>query len=260
MFINNFDPVAIEIFSLEIRWYSLAYIVGILFGWLVAKKIFIKNDGISKKFDDYITYLIIGIILGGRIGYILFYNLEYYLNNLIDIFKIWEGGMSFHGGLIGIIIASIIFGKKNNQNPFVYMDIVALVAPIGIFFGRISNFINSELYGKVTDLPWSVTFVQIDNFPRHPTQIYEALVEGVILFLILINFKKKNFLLKPGLISSLFLIFYSIFRFSIEFLRVPDQQLGYLLFDLTMGQILSLIMILAGLVLFYFKNENKQIN
>jgi phosphatidylglycerol:prolipoprotein diacylglycerol transferase len=260
MFINNFDPVAIEIFSLEIRWYSLAYIVGILFGWFVAKKIFIKNQDINKKFDDYITYLIIGIILGGRIGYILFYNLEFYSNNLIDIFKIWEGGMSFHGGLIGIIIASIIFGKINNQSPFVYMDIVALVAPIGIFFGRISNFINSELYGKVTDLPWSVTFVQIDNFPRHPTQIYEALVEGVILFLILINFKKKNFLLKPGLISSLFLIFYSIFRFSIEFLRVPDQQLGYLLFDLTMGQILSLIMILAGLVLFYFKNENKQIN
>ena len=177
MFINNFDPVAIEIFSLEIRWYSLAYIVGILFGWLVAKKIFIKNEDINKKFDDYITYLIIGIILGGRIGYILFYNLEYYLSNLIDIFKIWEGGMSFHGGLIGIIIASIIFGKRNNQNPFLYMDIVALVAPIGIFFGRLSNFVNSELYGKVTDLPWSVTFIKIDDLPRHPTQLYEALLE-----------------------------------------------------------------------------------
>mgnify|MGYP003328018921 FL=1 len=260
MFINNFDPVAIEIFSLEIRWYSLAYIVGILFGWFVAKKIFIKNDGISKNFDDYITYLIIGIILGGRIGYILFYNLEFYSNNLIDIFKIWEGGMSFHGGLIGIIIASIIFGKRNNQNPFLYMDIVALVAPIGIFFGRIANFINAELYGKVTDLPWSVTFIQIDNLPRHPTQIYEALLEGIILFLILKNFKNKDFLFKPGLISSLFLIFYSIFRFSIEFLRVPDEQLGYLLFNLTMGQILSVILILTGLVLFYFKNENKQIN
>ena len=260
MFINNFDPVAIEIFSLEIRWYSLAYIVGILFGWFVAKKIFIKNEDINKKFDDYITYLIIGIILGGRIGYILFYNLEYYLNNLIDIFKIWEGGMSFHGGLIGIIISSIIFGKRNNQSPFLYMDIVALVAPIGIFFGRLSNFINSELYGKVTDLPWSVIFIQIDNLPRHPTQIYEAVLEGIILFFILMNFKNKNFLLNPGLISSLFLIFYSIFRFSIEFLRVPDAQLGYLLFNLTMGQILSVILILTGLILFYFKNENKQIN
>ncbi|MDA7686036.1 prolipoprotein diacylglyceryl transferase [Candidatus Pelagibacter sp.] len=260
MFINNFDPVAIEIFSLEIRWYSLAYIVGILFGWFVAKKIFIKNEDINKKFDDYVTYLIIGIILGGRIGYILFYNLEYYLNNLIDIIKIWEGGMSFHGGLIGIIVASIIFGKRNNQNPFLYMDIVALVAPIGIYFGRISNFINAELYGKVTDLPWSVTFIQIDNLPRHPTQLYEALLEGIILFVILIYFKNKNFLFKPGLISSLFLIFYSIFRFSIEFLRVPDVHLGYLLFNLTMGQILSVILMLTGLVLFYFKNENKQNN
>jgi len=257
MFINNFDPVAIEIFSLEIRWYSLAYIVGILFGWFIAKKIFIKNQDINKKFDDYITYLIIGIILGGRIGYIIFYNLEFYSNNLIDIFKIWKGGMSFHGGLIGIIIASIIFGKRNNQNPFLYMDIVALVAPIGIFFGRLSNFINAELYGKVTDLPWSVTFIQVDNLPRHPTQIYEALFEGIILFVILMNFKNKNFLFKPGLISSLFLIFYSIFRFSVEFLRVPDEQLGYLLFNLTMGQILSIILILSGLVLFYFKNENK---
>ncbi len=260
MFINNFDPVALEIFSLEIRWYSLAYVFGILFGWFVAKKILIINKDINKKFEDYITYLIIGIILGGRIGYILFYNLEYYLNNLIDIFKIWEGGMSFHGGLIGIIIASIIFAKRNNQNPFLYMDIVSLVAPIGIFFGRLSNFVNSELYGKVTDLPWSVTFIQIDNLPRHPTQLYEALLEGIILFLILMNFKNKNFLSKPGLISSLFLIFYSIFRFSIEFLRVPDAQLGYLLFNLTMGQILSVILILSGLVLFYFKNENKQIN
>ncbi len=260
MFINNFDPVAIEIFSLEIRWYSLAYIIGILLGWFFAKKIFIKNDDINKKFDDYITYLIIGIILGGRFGYILFYNLEYYLNNLFDIFKIWEGGMSFHGGLIGIIVASIIFGKRNNQNPFLYMDVIALVAPIGIFFGRISNFINSELYGKVTNVPWSVNFIQIDNLSRHPTQIYESLLEGIILFLILIYFRNKNFLVKPGLISSLFLIFYSIFRFSIEFLRVPDEQLGYLLFNLTMGQILSVIFILAGLILFYFKNENKQIN
>jgi phosphatidylglycerol:prolipoprotein diacylglycerol transferase len=260
MFTNNFDPVAIEIFSLDIRWYSLAYIIGILLGWFVAKKILIKNEDINKKFDDYVTYLIIGIILGGRFGYILFYNLEYYLNNLFDIFKIWEGGMSFHGGLIGIIVASIIFGKRNNQNPFLYMDIIALVAPIGIFFGRISNFINSELYGKITNVPWSVNFIQIDNLPRHPTQIYEALLEGIILFLILMNFRNKNFLFRPGLISSLFLIFYSIFRFSIEFLRVPDEQLGYLLFNLTMGQILSVIFILAGLVLFYFKNENKQIS
>ena len=144
MIINNFDPVALEIFSLEIRWYSLAYIAGILLGWLIAKKLFLKNSEINKNFDDYITYLIIGIILGGRIGYVLFYNFEFYINNLLDILKVWEGGMSFHGGVIGIVVASILFAKKNNQNTFLYLDIVALVAPIGIFFGRIANFINSE--------------------------------------------------------------------------------------------------------------------
>ena len=156
MFINNFDPVVFQIFSLEIRWYSLAYIFGILIGWLICKKILIKNTNIDEKFDDYITYLIIGIILGGRLGYVLFYNFNYYLNNFFDIFKIWQGGMSFHGGLIGIIIASILFAKKNNQNPFIYMDLVSLVAPIGIFFGRLANFINSELYGTVSNVPWSV--------------------------------------------------------------------------------------------------------
>ena len=259
MFINNFDPVAFEIFSFEIRWYSLAYIAGILLGWLLAKKVFIQNIEINKKFDDYITYLIIGIIVGGRIGYVLIYNFNYYINNLIDVFKIWEGGMSFHGGLIGIILATFIFTKKNNQNPFLYMDIVALVAPIGIFFGRISNFINSELYGKVTNVPWAVTFIEIDTFPRHPSQIYEAFLEGIILFLILIYLKKK-FLKKPGTISSFFLIFYSIFRFFVEFYRVPDEQLGNIIFDLTMGQVISLIFTLSGIFLFYLKNENKQIN
>ena len=152
MIINNFDPVALEIFSLEIRWYSLAYIAGILLGWLIAKKLFLKNSEINKNFDDYITYLIIGIILGGRIGYVLFYNFEFYINNLLDILKVWEGGMSFHGGVIGIVITSVLFAKKNNQNTFLYLDIVALVAPIGIFFGRIANFMNSELYGTITNL------------------------------------------------------------------------------------------------------------
>ena len=156
MFINNFDPVAIHVFSIEIRWYSLAYIVGILLGWVLSKKIFISNINLKEKFDDYITFLILGIIIGGRLGYILFYNLSYYSNNLIDIFKVWQGGMSFHGGLLGVIIASIWFAKKNNQDPLSYLDVVSLVAPIGIFFGRIANFINSELYGIETNLPWGV--------------------------------------------------------------------------------------------------------
>tara|TARA_Y100001970_G_scaffold193919_1_gene235747 strand:- start:1791 stop:2561 length:771 start_codon:yes stop_codon:yes gene_type:complete len=256
MFINNFDPVAIDIFSFEIRWYSLAYVIGILFGWIIAKKIFIQNIEIKNKFDDYITYLILGIILGGRLGYILIYNFNFYLNNPLDIFKIWQGGMSFHGGLIGIILASIIFAKKNNQDFFLYTDIVALVAPIGIFFGRIANFINSELYGSITNVPWAVTFIQVDNAPRHPSQLYEALLEGLVLFLIL-NYFKNKFLDKPGLISGLFLIIYSVFRFFAEFYRIPDEQLGYIFLNLSMGQVISLIFMLSGLILFYFKNENR---
>ena len=257
MFINNFDPVAFQIISFEIRWYSLAYIAGIIIGWLLCKKIFIKKSDIHEKFDDYITYLIIGIIIGGRLGYVVFYNFNFYTNNILDIFKIWEGGMSFHGGLIGIIFASIFFAKKNNQDSFLYMDLVSLVAPIGIFFGRLANFINSELYGTPTEIPWSVIFTKVDNLSRHPSQLYEAILEGIVLFLILMYFRKKNYLLKPGLISGLFLIFYSIFRFFVEFFRVPDEQLGYLIFKLSMGQIISLIFVLIGTILFYFKNENK---
>ncbi len=246
MFINNFDPVAIQFFSIEIRWYSLSYILGISIGWFLGKKIFISDTEIREKFDDYITYIIIGIILGGRLGYVLFYNFNYFSNNFLDIFKIWQGGMSFHGGLIGVIIASILFSRKNNQNPFNYLDIVSLVAPIGIFFGRISNFINSELYGTETNLPWGVKFIKVDEIYRHPTQLYEAFLEGFILFLILIYFRKKLSLQRPGFISGVFLIFYSLFRFVIEFLRLPDEQLGYIFLNLTMGQLMSFIFLLIG--------------
>ena len=258
MFINNFDPVAIQIFSIEIRWYSLAYIAGILIGWIVSKRFFISDHKLKDQFDDFIGYLILGIIIGGRIGYVIFYNFDYYSNNLIDILKIWQGGMSFHGGLIGVIVATIWFSKKNNQNPFFYLDIISLVAPIGIFFGRIANFINSELYGLETDMPWGVKFIKIDNLYRHPSQLYEAFFEGLILFIILLFFRNKGFIKTPGLISGLFLIFYSIFRFIIEFLRVPDEQLGYLFFEFTMGQIISLICIFIGIYLFLRKYENKK--
>ena len=258
MFINNFDPVALQIFSIEIRWYSLAYIGGIVLGWILSKKIFISDTDIKEKFDDYLTFVIIGIIVGGRLGYIFFYNLDYYFNNLVDIFKIWEGGMSFHGGLIGVIFMSIWFAKKNNQNSLKYLDIVSIVAPIGIFFGRIANFINSELYGIETNLPWAVKFVQIDNIYRHPSQLYEAIFEGIILFLILIYSKNKGLDKTPGLISGLFLFFYSIFRFIIEFFRVPDEQLGYLFFNMTMGQIISFIFLLIGSYLIVTKYEIKK--
>ena len=257
MFINNFDPVAFQIISFEIRWYSLAYIFGIVIGWLLCKKIFIQNSDIIEKFDDFLTYLIIGIIIGGRLGYVIFYNFDYYISNFFDIFKVWQGGMSFHGGLLGIIVASILFAKKNNQNPFLYMDQIALVAPIGIFFGRIANFINSELYGVPTDVSWSVTFIQIDTLSRHPSQLYEAVLEGIILFVILVYFRKKDYLKKPGLISALFLIIYSIFRFFVEYFRSPDEHLGYIVFDLSMGQIISVVFLIIGIILFFFKYENK---
>ena len=201
MFINNFDPVAIQIFSIEIRWYSLAYIIGILLGWILSKRFFISNVELKEKFDDFLTFVILGIIIGGRLGYVILYNPNYYLDNLIDIFKIWEGGMSFHGGLIGVVLASIYFAKKNNQNFFIYLDVISIVAPIGIFFGRIANFINSELYGTETNLPWAVQFIKIDNLYRHPTQLYEAIFEGLILFLILIYLRNKGFMKIPGLIS-----------------------------------------------------------
>ncbi len=258
MFINNFDPVAFHIFAFEIRWYSLSYIIGILLGWYLSKSIFIKNTELKSNFDDYITYLIIGIIIGGRFGYVLFYNLDYYLNNPIDIFKIWQGGMSFHGGLIGVILISIWYSKKKNQNYFSYLDIVSLVAPIGIFFGRIANFINSELYGIETNLPWGVKFIKIDNLFRHPSQLYEAIFEGLILFIILIYFRNKNFMKTPGLISGLFLTFYSIFRFIIEFFRVPDEQLGYLIFNLSMGQTISIIFLIVGSYLIIKNYEIKK--
>ena len=257
MFIINFDPVAIEIFSLEIRWYSLAYIMGILLGWYLVKIIFINNN-IKDNFDDYITYVIIGLIIGGRLGYVLFYNFDYYLNNFFDVFKIWKGGMSFHGAVIGIIISSILFSKKNNDDVLEYLDLISTVSPIGIFFGRIANFINSELYGKETSVPWAVQFVQVDNLYRHPSQLYEALLEGVFLFLIMIFFWNKNKSEIPGKLSALFLIFYSSFRFVVEYFRMPDEQLGYVILNLTIGQLISFVFFITGLVLYYLKNDVKK--
>ena len=164
MFINNLNPVAFQIFSFEIRWYSLAYIFGILIGWLYCKKKLINDDKLNGLFDDLLSYLILGIIIGGRIGYVLFYNPKYYLENFSEIFMIWSGGMSFHGGLLGVIITTLLFGKKYKINPYIFLDLISQVAPIGLFLGRIANFINSELYGIETDVLWSVKFVMIDIF------------------------------------------------------------------------------------------------
>ena len=257
MFINNFDPVAFQILSLEIRWYSLSYIIGIILGWTYCKKKLIKDQYIKDLFDDFITYLIIGVILGGRLGYALFYNLEYYLQNPFEVLTIWNGGMSFHGGLIGVIFATHLFSNKHKINQFIFLDLVALSAPIGIFLGRIANFINSELIGRAADLPWSVQFILIDNIKRHPSQLYEAFFEGIILFLLLQYFFQKNYLENPGKISALFLIFYSLFRFLAEFFRSPDPQIGYLILNLTLGQLISVLFLVTGTLLFYLKNNEK---
>ena len=257
MFINNFDPVAFQILSLEIRWYSLAYIIGIILGWLYCKKKLIKDLHILGLFDDFVTYLIIGIILGGRLGYALFYNLQYYLENPFEILMVWNGGMSFHGGLIGVIVAAQLFSNKHKIDPFILLDLVSLSAPIGIFFGRIANFVNSELIGTATNLPWSVKFILIDNIKRHPSQLYEAFFEGIILFFLLGYFFRKNYLQNPGKIAALFLVFYSLFRFFSEFFRSPDPQIGYLILNLTLGQLICVLFLIAGALLFYLKNNEK---
>jgi len=262
MYTHNLEPVLLDFGIIVIRWYSLAYIFGIIFGWWFGKKIIshiLKNTNLNFKlndFDDLISYLIISIIAGGRIGYVIFYNFEYYISNPLEIFKVWEGGMSFHGALIGIIIGTYLFSKKRGVPTFFMLDIIACVAPIGIFFGRIANFINAELIGKVTNVSWSVIFPLVDTLPRHPSQLYEAMLEGIILFLILnILIFKKNY--KIGTSSCLFLIFYGIFRVISEIFREPDTQVGYLLDLFSMGTILSFFMIVSGFVILRILKKNE---
>ena len=262
MFIHNLDPVLLNFGFVAIRWYSLAYIAGILIGWWLGKKIIIKRFKNTskqfdlKEFDDLITLLIIFIIIGGRFGYIIFYNLEYYISNPLDIIKIWEGGMSFHGALIGVIIGTFLFSIQRKINSLILLDIVACVSPIGLFFGRIANFINGELVGKTTNIPWSVIFPLVDMSPRHPSQLYEALGEGLILFLVLNFFIfKKNY--KIGTCSYIFMIGYGMLRIFSEIFREPDAQIGYFLNLFSMGTILSFLMILSGLIIFNFLKKNE---
>ena len=269
MIVHNFDPVLIDLGLFQIRWYSVAYILGIVIGWIYATKI-IKLTTINKynfdqikisHFNDLIIYLVTGIVIGGRLGYVLFYNLEYYSQNLLEIFKIWQGGMSFHGGLLGIIVSIIFFSKKTKTNFFKLADIVSCVAPIGIFLGRIANFINGELYGKISTLPWAVIFPNAGAIARHPSQIYEAILEGIVLF-ILINFfaLKKQLLLKTGYVSGLFLIFYSIARIIGENFREPDVHLGYFFNYFSMGVMLSFATFLAGCFIIFLIGNNEKNN
>ena len=262
MFTHNLDPILFDFGFLALRWYSLAYIAGILIGWWFGKKIIIRrfqtvgNKFSLSEFDDLITYLIISIIIGGRAGYIVFYNLEYFVSSPLEIFKIWEGGMSFHGALIGIVIGTYFFSMQRKLHALFLLDIIACVSPIGIFLGRIANFINGELVGKITTVSWSVVFPKIDMLSRHPSQLYEAFFEGLILFFIMnMIIFRKNY--KSGTCSYLFLIFYGIFRIISEFFREPDVQIGYVLNLFSMGTVLSFLMILVGFTIYKFLKKNE---
>lgn len=244
----NINPVILKIGPLKMYWYGLMYLLGFTIAWLLGKYRAKKSNGIwtVEQVNDLIFYSIIGILLGGRLGYILFYNPTLYLSNFWEIFKTWDGGMSFHGAVIGCVIAFYLFGRKINKGLFQVGDFILPTVPIGLALGRIGNFINGELWGKVTNLPWAMVFPKDPlQLPRHPSQLYESCLEGIALFIILWLYSRKT---RPRMaVSGMFLLFYGIFRFALEFVRTPDPQLGYIAFGwLTMGQILSLPMIIVG--------------
>ena len=256
----NINPVAIDLGIIQIRWYAISYIAGILFSWsLILNIIKFKNLKIDNKvISELISNSMIGIIIGGRLGYVIFYNPDYYLNNLLEIFKLWNGGMSFHGGFIGVVIAVIYSSKISKTAILILADLIAIVAPIGIFFGRLANFINGELYGRITNHSFGMIFPNAGNSPRHPSQLYEAFFEGFLLFIIMLLFIKfTNILNKKGLITALFLSCYGSFRFIIEFFREPDANIGLLYFNFSMGQLLSLPMIVVGLYFIIFIARKK---
>jgi len=252
------DPVMISLGPLQVHWYGVAYVIGILFGWWYAKKLARTNHiwGESNSpmaeldIDDFLIWAVGGIILGGRIGYILFYDLASYVENPVNILKVWQGGMSFHGGLAGIIIAMIIFARRRGFSPYSLFDVIAASCGVGIFLGRVANFINQELYGKTSDVPWAVIFPVKDDLPRHPSQLYEGILEGLIVFMILAiliwQFKKLRY---PGFIGGMFLAGYALSRIFVEFFRIPDAQLGYFFGTswVTMGMMLSLPVFAVGL-------------
>ncbi len=252
------DPVAFAIGPIVIRWYALAYLAGFMLGWkycvrLAARKPDMRPNALD--IDNFLTWAVIGVILGGRVGYVLFYQLDYYMNEPVEALKIWRGGMSFHGGVLGVMLAMIGFSVKHKISLLRLSDLVCAAAPIGLFFGRIANFINAELYGRATDLPWGIKFPNT-NEPRHPSQIYEALLEGLVLFIIL-YILVKNPKTKSGTISGAFLLGYGIFRGAIEFVREPDMQIGLIGGFISMGQVLSLPMIIAGLVLIIYAQKSQ---
>src|SRR5215468_3548819 len=254
----SFDPVAIAIGPFAIRWYALAYIGGIVFGWLYARAL-IRNERLwggaapisMPQLDDFILWVTLGIILGGRIGYVLFYNFSFFIAHPAAIFKLWEGGMSFHGGFLGCVVAVMWFARRNGVSILSLGDITTAVGPIGLFLGRLANFINSELWGRAADrsLPWAVIFPNGGPLPRHPSQLYEAALEGIMLFTVLAVMIRLGALKRPGLILGSFIAIYGLARIIGEHFREPDPQLGFLWGGLTMGMLLSVPMVIAGAIL-----------
>ena len=244
------DPILIEIGPLAIRWYALAYIAGIVLGWRLARTLVRLTPIVSTKeqLDDFVTWVTLGIILGGRLGYVLFYRPGYYLENPLEALMVWQGGMAFHGGMLGVIIATWIFCRINKLPLLAFGDRVVAVVPIGIFFGRMANFINGELWGRVApEVPWAMVFPGAGPDPRHPSQLYQAGMEGLILFAILmILISRPAIRARPGFIAGAFLFGYGIARIIGEFFRQPDAHLGFLFAGATMGQLLSLPMLAAG--------------
>ncbi|MFD2228292.1 prolipoprotein diacylglyceryl transferase, partial [Microvirga arabica] len=256
------DPIAFSIGPLAIRWYALAYVAGLLGGWFYAKRLAARADlwGNLRQpkpidVDDLIVWVALGVVLGGRVGYVLFYNLGSYLSQPLEIFAVWRGGMSFHGGFLGAVLAIVLFARSRGLNPLAILDMAAVVTPIGLFFGRIANFINGELWGRpAPDFPYAVVFPHAGPVPRHPSQLYEAFGEGLILFIVMAFAARRFGFRRPGLLGGIFVLGYALARIAAEFFREPDAQLGFLFGSsvealgggITMGMLLSIPMALVG--------------
>ncbi|MBI3440273.1 MAG: prolipoprotein diacylglyceryl transferase [Proteobacteria bacterium] len=259
----DIDPIAIHFgATFGIRWYALSYLAGLLGGWYYAANLAdLDRDRRPNRedIDNVLPLVVLGIILGGRIGYVLFYNFDYYAHNPLEIPFLWRGGMSFHGGLLGVLLVCAIYARRHRFSLLALGDILATVAPIGLFFGRIANFVNGELFGRVTTVPWAVTFPYGGGLPRHPSQIYEALLEGLGLFLILfLAAGRPDIRRSTGMLSGIFITGYGLSRFIVEFYREPDIQIGLLLQYFSLGQFLSLPMIFAGIFLINYARQSKK--
>ena len=243
------DPVLVQLGPLAIRWYALAYIAGLVIGWQVMRRVCEQPPKLltALKIDDFLLWAALGVILGGRLGYVLFYKPGFYIEHPLAALTLWEGGMSFHGGLLGVVAAILLFAIRNKADPFMLSDLVAIVAPIGLFFGRLANFINGELWGRVSDVPWAMVFPRGGPLPRHPSQLYQAFFEGVLLTLVVVAvWKLTDGRRRPGLLTGVFCAGYGVARIGGEIFREPDAHLGFLWGPLTMGMLLSLPVLLFG--------------